>query len=434
MKRIFLFLILLISGIQSYAQLEPLWIQDSAFIKDLYIMRNKYQSLSFTGYLQIQYQHAGSTGISSYNGGDFAEASDKRYMIRRGRFRLDYENRTDKGFYKYYFALQFDGTERGVNIRDMFGRIYENKWNYFVATAGVFNRPFGYELNYSSSLRESPERGRMSQILMKTERDIGAMLSFEPQDSRGKIYPLKIDAGLFNGQGLSGPGEYDSFKDFITRISMRRTVIAKDLYLSGGISYLNGGFRNGSPTFYRTAENPAGDYVYIADSSVNNIGKKSPRIYYGADFQIIWENALGRSELRGEYIAGTQSATYNTSATPGIPPLNKSLTADSIFIRNFNGAYFYLLQTILKKHQLFVKFDWYDPNTIVKGKEITASKNFGTADVRYDTFGAGYIFYMNDNLKFVLYYDHPVNEESGIEGFTKDLYDDTFTLRVQFRF
>jgi hypothetical protein len=183
MKRLFLFLILTISAIQGYAQLEPLWIHDSTFVKDLYIMRNKYNSLSFTGYLQVQYQHAGSTGISSYNGGDFAEASDNRYMIRRGRFRLDYENRTDKGFYKYYFALQFDGTERGVNIRDMFGRIYENKWNYFVATAGVFNRPFGYELNYSSSLRESPERGRMSQILMKSERDIGVMLSFEPQDN-----------------------------------------------------------------------------------------------------------------------------------------------------------------------------------------------------------------------------------------------------------
>ena len=434
MKRLFLFIVMLISGIQSYAQLEPLWIQDTTFIKDLYIMRNKYQSLSFTGYLQVQYQRAASPGISSYNGGDFAEASDKRYMIRRGRFRLDYENRTEKGFYKYYFALQFDGTERGVNIRDMFGRIYENKWNYFVATAGVFNRPFGYELNYSSSLRESPERGRMSQILMRTERDIGAMLSFEPQDSRKKIFPLKIDAGLFNGQGLNGPGEFDSFKDFITRISMRRTEISNNLYMSGGISYLNGGFRNGSTTFYTTEETPAGDYVFIADSSVNNIGKKSPRIYYGADFQIMWENDLGRTELRGEFITGTQSATYNTSVTPGIPPINKSLKADSIFIRNFNGAYFYLLQTFLKKHQLFVKFDWYDPNTMVRGQEIEASKNFGTADVRYDTFGAGYIFYMNDNVKFVLYYEHPVNEKSGINGFTKDLNDDTYTIRLQFRF
>ena len=112
-------------------------------------------------------------------------------------------------------------------------------------------------------MRESPERGRMSQILMKSERDIGAMLSFEPQDNRKRIFPLKIDAGLFNGQGLNGPGEFDSFKDFITRISMRRTEIANNLYLSGGISYLNGGFRNASPTFYRTSENPDWGLLFL---------------------------------------------------------------------------------------------------------------------------------------------------------------------------
>jgi hypothetical protein len=400
----------------------------------LYVMKNKFQSLSFTGYLQVQHQWADSTGISSFNGGDFAPASDKRYMIRRGRFRLDYERRTVEGFYRYNFALQFDGTEKGMNIRDMFGRIYENKWNNFVATVGVFNRPFSYELNYSSSLRESPERGRMSQILMKTERDIGAMLSFDPQDRKKKIYPLKIDAGFFNGQGLSGSGEFDSYKDFITRASLKRSKIADNLYLSGGVSYLNGGFSNGSDVFFRAYENTAGSYAFIPDTSANNKGKKSPRIYYGADIQIIWDNVLGRTELRGEYMTGTQSSTSSTSITPPVMPVNKLLQPDGIYIRNFDGAYFYLLQTFLKKHQLFVKYDWYDPNTRSKGEELTPVNNFGAADLRYDTFGTGYIFYLNDNLKFVLYYDHPVNEKSAVKGFSKDLKDDTYTIRVQFRF
>ena len=236
MKRHLLSLVLIMTAIQSYAQVEPLWMQDTTFIKELYIMKNKYQSLSFTGYLQVQYQFADSNGINCYNGGNFAPQSDNRFMIRRGRFRIDYDRTTLEGFHKYSFALQFDGTEKGVNIRDMFGRIYENKWNYLVATVGVFNRPFSYELNYSSSLRESPERGRMSQILMKTERDIGAMLSFEPQDRSRKIYPLKIDAGIFNGQGLSGPEEYDSFKDFISRAfqsegqKLHKTFICQEEY------------------------------------------------------------------------------------------------------------------------------------------------------------------------------------------------------------
>ncbi|MBK9389307.1 MAG: porin [Bacteroidetes bacterium] len=434
MKRYLLVTLLILSVTEVYSQLDPLWIQDTSFVKELYVMKNKFQSLSFTGYLQVQHQWADSAGISSFNGGDFAPASDQRYMIRRGRFRLDYERRTAEGFYRYNFALQFDGTEKGVNIRDMFGRIYENKWNNFVATVGVFNRPFSYELNYSSSLRESPERGRMSQILMKTERDMGAMLSFDPQDRRKKIYPLKIDAGFFNGQGLTGTGEYDSFKDFITRASLKRTKIADNLYLSGGASYLNGGFSNGSDVFFRAEENLSGSYAFIPDTSSKNKGKKSPRIYYGADIQIIWDNALGRTELRGEYMTGTQSSTSSSSVTPPVLPVNKLLQPEAIYIRDFNGAYFYLLQTFFKKHQVFAKYDWYDPNTRIKGEELKPVNNFGAADLRFDTFGTGYIFYLNDNLKFVFYYDHPVNEKSAVKGFSKDLKDDTYTIRVQFRF
>jgi len=434
MKRRLLLIPLIFLSVRVYSQVEPLWIQDTSFVRELYIMKNKFQSLSFTGYIQIQYQRAGSIGISSYNGGDFPERSDNRFMIRRGRFRLDYERKTEEGFYRYNFALQFDGTEKGVNIRDMFGRIYENKWNNFVATMGVFNRPFGYELNLSSSLRESTERGRMSQILMKTERDIGFMLSFEPQDKNRKIYPLKVDAGIFNGQGLAGGGEFDSYKYFIARTSLRRSRIGKNLYLSGGLSYLNGGFANGSEIFYRTSEVAGGGYAFIQDRSAQNVGKKSPRIYYGGDIQLIWENSIGKTEIRGEFITGTQSATYNSSVTPGIPPVGKTLAPDSIYIRNFNGAYFYLNQTFLKKHQVFVKYDWYDPNIKVKGSEITELKKFGPSDVKYNTIGAGYIFYMNDNLKLILYYDHPVNERSGINGLTGDIIDDTYTVRIQFRF
>lgn len=58
----------------------------------------------------------------------------------------------------------------------------------------------------------------MSQILMKIERDPGMMLSFEPQDPTSKIYLMKLNAGIFNCQRLSGSYEFDSFKDFIARV------------------------------------------------------------------------------------------------------------------------------------------------------------------------------------------------------------------------
>ncbi len=410
-----------------YAQLESFKLEDTTgFFRDLSLIRNKYHSVSFSGYLQAQYQYADTSGIQTYNGGNFSAATNNRFMIRRGRFRIDYERKTTEGFTKYYFGIQIDGTERGVNVRDVFGRIYENKLNLFVLTLGIFNRPFGNELNYSSALRESPERGRMSQILMNTERDLGAMISFEPQNKNSKIYPLKIDAGIFNGQGLTGPVEYDKFKDIISRISYRKTEVVKHLFLSGSVSYLNGGFRNGSKYNFTAKPDPSGIIIMQTDTSINNIEKKTHRIYYGGDLQIAFENPLGKTEIRGEYVFGTQAATYASTVTPGTPPLNKAGKPDSIFTRNFNGAYFYLIHTFLKKHQIFFKYDWYDPNTKVSGSHIDPSNSYSVADIRYDTFGCGYILYLNENLKFVLYYEHPMNEwTTNIAGYSKDRKDDT---------
>jgi hypothetical protein len=122
-------------------------------------------------------------------------------MIRRGRIKLEYARFNVKDQPVVHFAFQFDGTDRGVFIRDFFGQVFENKWQLFTFTTGMFARPFGYEVNVSSADRESPERGRMSQTLMKTERDLGFMVSFEPRGRQNFLRFMKLDAGFFNGPG-----------------------------------------------------------------------------------------------------------------------------------------------------------------------------------------------------------------------------------------
>ena len=102
------------------------------------------------------------------------------------------------------FVFQFDGTERGVNIRDFWGRIFENKWKLFTFTTGMFARPFGYETNLSSGDRESPERGRMNQILMRTERDLGAMFSVEPREKDTSAAAFKIRYRPVQWAGVNG--------------------------------------------------------------------------------------------------------------------------------------------------------------------------------------------------------------------------------------
>ncbi|RZL28341.1 MAG: porin, partial [Pedobacter sp.] len=78
--------------------------------------------------------------------------------------------------------------------------------------------------------------------------------------------------------------------------------------------------------------------------------------------------------------------------------------------------------------------DWYDPNLKVKGNEITAAKGLSGADVRFDTFGFGFLHHFNPHLKAVVYYDMIKNEKTKLSNFENDLDDNILTIRTQFYF
>jgi len=399
--------------------------------KSMLSIYKKFDHIRIGGYMQPQFQLAARKGEKSFDGGDFATNSNNRFMLRRGRIRFDYIHFAAKKGPSVQFVFQFDGTERGVFIRDFWGRIFENKYQLFALSVGMFARPFSYELNLSSSDRESPERGRMSQILMKTERDLGAMVSFEPRRPGHPLHYLKIDAGLFNGQGLAATTDFDSHKDFITRVALKPYPINKSLTFSGALSYLNGGILQNTKYVYSNGNSIAGK-TFILDSITTNTGRIAPRKYYGIDAQLKMKTSAGYGEVRAEFITGTQTATVNNSETPAA-----LLTgAEGHYIRKFNGAYFYLLQNIFNPHhQLGIKYDWYDPNTNVKKDDIgKAGTNLNATDIKYSTWGFGYIYYINDNLKCVFWFEKVINEKTQLSGYTSDVKDDVFTCRLQFRF
>lgn len=397
--------------------------------KGMFSMYKKYDALRIGGYMQPQWQIAERQGAKGYAGGDFSEHVNNRFMLRRGRIRFDYERYNKDAYPIVQFALQFDGTERGVNIRDFWGRFFENKYSLFSLTAGMFARPFGYEINLSSSDRETPERGRMSQILMRTERDLGAMISFEPRRRKDFWRHLKVDAGFFNGQGLAGTADFDSHKDFITRVYIRQADISKKMKLSVGASMLYGGMQQ----FTRYINKMDGKAFGI-DSSLGNIDKIAPRHYYGADAQLRIANRIGYTELRAEYIRGEQTATALSTETPGAIPMTGVVPAP-LYIRAFDGAYFYYVQHLHNlKHQLIIKYDWYDPNREVKGEEIDSDGRFTGADIRYNTLGIGYLYHFSPQLKMFFYYDWVRNESTSLDGYTDDLHDNVFTCRLQYRF
>jgi hypothetical protein len=398
------------------------------FIRDtLRPLAERFVNLSISGYMQPQFQVAQSKGTPAYGGGDFSEFSNNRFMLRRARLKFDYILPSkERDLPKALFTFQIDATERGVFVRDMFVRVYEPRHQNFSILTGLVARPFGFEVNLSSSYRETPERGRMSQILMPTERDLGVMLMYESQKPDRRS-PLKLDIGLFNGQGLSGTTDFDGYKDLISRLTLKPLDLSETIFISGGLSFLNGGWRQATKYKYEMSEQN-GNKFFAVDSSIFNTGDKAPRRYYGADVQIGYKHAWGKTEIRGEYWKGKQSGTESSTTNPGTLPLAP------IYIRNFDGAFIYFLQNIInQKWELMAKYDWYDPNTKAQKKEIGAT-NLSSADIKFSTFGFGITRYFSENLKLLAYYDVVRNENTLLPGFTSDIKDNIFTLRMQVRF
>ncbi|MGQ0740532.1 MAG: porin [Bacteroidota bacterium] len=410
-------------------------IDSSFFIKDtVRPVIKRFENLRITGYIQPQFQKAQADGAPSFSGGNFSQFSSSRFMLRRARVKIDYMLPSRTKYPRALFSFQIDATERGVIVRDMFLRLFETKKNLFSLTAGLFARPFGYEVNLSSAFRETPERGRMSQILMPSERDIGVMVSFEPQERKHQLSLIKFDIGFFNGQGLSGTTDFDDHKDLISRLFIKPYSFNK-MEFSGGLSYLRGGWKNGTKYVYRNGTAANGDKVFIVDSSVNNLGKSSPRHYYGADAQVKLHHGWGETEWRAEYWFGTQPGTSGSTSNPGTLP-NSNGQPVPTYVRHFDGVFLLFLQHIINtEHQLLLKYDWYDPNIRVKKQEIgKAGTNLTPADIKFSTLGIGYVYQFNPQIKLILYYDFVRNETTQMNGYTTDLKDNILTCRLQFRF
>jgi|694.fasta_scaffold35313_2 hypothetical protein len=399
--------------------------------KGLLSIYKKYDHLKIGGYIQPQFQLAAEKGIKSFEGGDFGTQVSNRFMLRRSRVRIDYVHFGQSKDPGVQIVFQFDANERGFTVRDVWGRVFDNKTKLFSFTTGMFARPFGHEVNYSSSDRETPERGRMSQLLMKSERDLGAMVSFDPRRNIPGLNKVKLDLAVFNGQGINATGDFDNSKDLVIRLSSKPIKISKATQLTFGASTLQGGLMQNTKYKYYTGS-INGIKTTLVDTSAQNLWADAPRKYYGVDVQVKIKNKVGFTELRAELAGGQQSASANNSETP----VTLLSGTDGLHVRNFNGAYFYYVQTLFTlKHQLVVKYDWYDPNTKVTGKEIGAQgSNFSAANIKYTTLGMGYVNNMTENIKLVVYYAKVWNETTQLNGYISDIKDNVLTLRMQFRF
>jgi hypothetical protein len=219
---------------------------------------------------------------------------------------------------------------------------------------------------------------------------------------------LKVDLGMFNGTGAPGAGantsDFDKFKDFIGHVGISRSTKSEMVKWGLGASVYMGGFRQDLVDRYKFGTDSAGVKGYTIDkkkADVNtaiNARTQVARNYIGFDAQVSMDWFPGLTTLRAEYIQGSQpgiagssvsnngvSSTVATSTSTSTSTLVKDslgnitsvttttttgttvssqLPVSDIYIRKFNGAYFYFLQNIGQTPwQAIVKYDWYDPNT-----------------------------------------------------------------------
>ncbi|MEA2492048.1 MAG: hypothetical protein QOH21_3840 [Acidobacteriota bacterium] len=296
--------------------------------------------LKVTGYLQAQYVHDESS-VNELSGPATTRNKDQ-FSIRRGRVKFIYQATPTSRF-----VLQPDVSSSGVVLKDGFVEFTEpwTQWKNTL-TAGQFNWPFGFEIMYSSSAREMPERSRVVRTLFPGERDRGVMFS-----GRGLGKRFIYQAAIVNGTGTTQAFDFNKRKDLVGRVA----------YSFGALDV--------GVSVYR------GNELVATTAAPRGIEFEKNRI--GAELQ--WVTPLPGLGVRGEYIRGTQPPAAGSNLT-------KSPDVD--------GWYLYAIQNVGTRHQFVIRADQYDPDTNRDGD--------GTL-----TLGGSYIFHWDAHSKVMLAYEKP---------------------------
>ena len=275
--------------------------------------------IRFSGYIQARYEsfektreaQPGGAGQRPNNGGEVPVTD--RFTLRRVRLTVA-ARPTDKVGLRW----QVDGAGSGVETRDAWIDYFftGNPATGFTATIGQMKAPFGFEVVQSSSVREAPERARVSRFFFPGERDRGFKVA---SATGGKVF---YEVGVFNGFGAGRQGtnanDNNNDKDVVGRV---RTTIAKRLDVGASFNF---------GTSLRTAAYN-GEPPRIPNAISANFPQENAKSVIGADFQ--WFVRDG-TVLRGEGMWGRAGGSEAW------------------------GYILQLIQNVGKKNQFVVKYDW----------------------------------------------------------------------------
>jgi hypothetical protein len=363
------------------------------------------KGLKVSGYLQARYEY-----IDTVLGGT-APNSNSNLYIRRGRIKFSFQPGTSS---KY--VIYFDASKNSVSLKEAYVELYKRYQKHnFALTMGQQNLPFGYEIEYSSSKRDFPERSLAENNLFKGERDRGMNLTW--------MLPkyLQFNLGVFQGAGIDDATftwfDPTKQKDIIARAKAKLGMV--DVGVSGyfGKKTIAGTAATAASTVWYDAN---GDSIMQKEEIKTTAAKAAiaaaeyDKKRFGVDAQAYFDILpVGGSAIRTElYVA----EDYGSSA--------KDKMAKE------RGWYLWLSQTLGKKFAAAARYDFWDPNTDNDYTDTSAKKK----DDATGTFSLALHYFWDSWVKVTAAYDVPHLLKDG-SMFSKSKYDpkDTrFTLQFQF--
>ncbi len=214
---------------------------------------------------------------------------------------------------------------------------------------GQFVKPFGFDIQHSSSVRESPERGIFAGYFFPGQRDRGVMVAADlgglARWSRG----ISVYAGMFNGNRFFNDNNGE------LNYNLRARKIFDSLPLAVGASVQLG-----------TQILPPG------------VSGGADEDLYGIDIQYV----VGRLGIRGEYVRGDTPSTLLGLEPEFAPAFTPGATS--------SGAAAFFNYTLTANDDIYWRWDRFDGDPVT-GNDIRA-------------FNLGYMRRIGDNSRISLDY------------------------------
>lgn len=390
--------------------------------------------LRLSGYLQTQYSYNQLSENQLQQGG--TPLNRDGFAVRRGRLRI-------AGDWKFVaFAFEVDGsTTRGpfIGVRQAHvSAVWRNpdatKPPFVMATAGLTEVPFGYELRLPQRDLYFMERSLGGLALFPGPVDIGLRL-------RGGVGPFRYDLGVMNGSpipdvaGLKSGFDPTRKPDVAGRLGF--DVRPRKVAISGGASFLSGtGLHEGQDATKNHLEwndlNENGSLdtgeIFTVPGTAALPSVKFRRWAFNVDLQVGFRTKAGLSQLLGE-------VTVAQNLDRGLFVADPFARGASLRHLQLYGAF---LQDVTRWAVLGFRYDLYDYDsdllTSSRGRSVPANAAIHTiAPLVGAVLPGGIVPGIRGRL--LLQYDVVLDALGrDARGVPSDIRNDQLTVRVHLEF